>query len=163
MQSVEEIPLVEKKEIIFTIEHAIGGRDFVHRSTIHLIKKPDGKQGLLFPEKNGVFGEDIQVIREMLEKNELYTIRIKSHAGNVSSEPVITSLPIVRHDQITPITPNGSTHILIPLSSHPSLIPSLSNKVRAAEVRLQRGHPGLPGQRENHPRSLLLLPRRHHF
>mmetsp|Transcript_1916 Transcript_1916/g.4461 ORF Transcript_1916/g.4461 Transcript_1916/m.4461 type:complete len:244 (+) Transcript_1916:152-883(+) len=94
MQSVEEIPLVEKKEIIFTIEHAIGGRDFMHRSTIHLIKKSDGKQGLLFPEKNGVFGEDMQVIREMLEKNELYTIRIKSQVGNVSSEPVITSLPM---------------------------------------------------------------------
>jgi hypothetical protein len=97
MQSVEDgQPLGEKKEIIFTIEHAIGGRDFVHRSTIHLIKQPDGKQGLLFPEKNGVFGDDMKVVKEMLEKNELYTIRIKSQVGNVSSSPLISSLPLVR-------------------------------------------------------------------
>ncbi len=84
------------KDVTFTIEHRLGSGEFNHRTKIVLVKKPDGKQGLLFPEKNGVYeAGDIAELKNILNSNDLYTIRLQSHFGNSSSEPILTSLPAV--------------------------------------------------------------------
>lgn len=93
-QTSEEI--VDKNEdVIFTIEHNLSGGIFTPRTNIHLVKKPDGKLGLMFPEKNGIFGDDIPALKQLLASNELYTLRIHTRYGNHSSEPILTSLPAV--------------------------------------------------------------------
>ena len=90
-------------DLVFTIDHRLGENDFSHRTKIHLVKKADGKQALMFPEKNGIFGADIQTLKNMLDSNSLYTIRIQTHLGDESSVPVLTSIPIVS-------TPTRSLH-----------------------------------------------------
>lgn len=82
-------------EVVLTIEHRLDGVAFSHRTKINLVKKADGKQTLVFPEKNGVFGEDVLALRRMLDTNSLYTIRIQSHYANVSSAPILSSIPVV--------------------------------------------------------------------
>jgi hypothetical protein len=82
-------------DVVFTIEHRLDGQSFVPRTKINLVKKPDGKQALVFPEKNGVFGDDISPLKRMLDENTLYTIRIQSHSGNSSSAPILSSIPVV--------------------------------------------------------------------
>lgn len=81
--------------IVFTIEHRLDGENFVPRTKINLVKKADGKQALVFPEKNGIFGDDTAPLRKLLQENSLYTIRIQSHSGNTSSAPILASLPAV--------------------------------------------------------------------
>jgi hypothetical protein len=82
-------------DVVFTIEHRLDGQSFVPRTKINLVKKADGKQALVFPEKNGVFGDDISPLKRMLDENTLYTIRIQSHSGNSSSAPILSSIPVV--------------------------------------------------------------------
>lgn len=88
---------VSNGDIVFTVEHRLNGKEFSPRTKIHLVKKPDGKQALIFPEKNGVFSDDVVDFKTMLDSNSLYTIRIQAHHGNSSSAPVVTSLPAVRN------------------------------------------------------------------
>lgn len=87
---------VANKDVTFTIEHRLSSGEFVPRTKIVLVKKADGKQGLMFPEKNGIYEADgINELKEILQSNSLYTIRLQSHCGNTSSEPILTSLPAV--------------------------------------------------------------------
>ena len=84
------------KDVTFTIEHRLSSGEFVPRTKIVLVKKADGKQGLMFPEKNGIYEPNaISELKEILQSNSLYTIRLQSHFGNTSSEPILTSLPAV--------------------------------------------------------------------
>ena len=92
---VEDVVAPTSKDLIFSIEHSFGDGTFASRTKIHLVKKPDGKHGLLFPERNGVFGEEVDSIKGLLKSNELYTIRIQSHFGDYSSKPILTSIPAV--------------------------------------------------------------------
>ena len=92
-QQSEEVG-VSSPDIIFSIEHFLNGK-FVPRTKVHVVKKADGKQGLVFPEKNGIFADDISTMKSMLDRNSLYTIRVQSHIGNYSSRPVVSSLPLV--------------------------------------------------------------------
>lgn len=93
-QEQQPTPPGIEKEITFTIHHRIQDV-FIPRTTVHIIRKPDGKQGLLFPEKNIISGDDIDMMKSKLKNNELYTIKIQSHIGNYSSSPIITSIPAV--------------------------------------------------------------------
>jgi len=93
-QQVED---AASKDVTFTIEHRLSSGEFVPRTKIVLVKKADGKQGLMFPEKNGIYEPNgISELKEILQSNSLYTIRLQSHFGNTSSEPILTSLPAVR-------------------------------------------------------------------
>jgi hypothetical protein len=85
----------QSNDVIFTIEQRLDDQTFTHRTKIHLVKKADGKQALVYPEKNGIFGGDVDSLRKMLDSNGLYTIRIQSHFGNVSSAPIVSSIPAV--------------------------------------------------------------------
>ena len=94
LQEQQSTPPTIEKEITFTIHHKIQDI-FIPRTTVHIIRKLDGKQGLLFPEKNIISGDDIEMMKSKLKNNELYTIKIQSHIGNYSSRPIITSIPAV--------------------------------------------------------------------
>ncbi len=88
---------IANKDITFTIEHRLSSGEFVPRTKIVLVKMADGKQGLMFPEKNGIYeAQDISELKNILTSNSLYTIRLQAHFGNTSSEPILTSLPAVR-------------------------------------------------------------------
>lgn len=88
---------IANKDITFTIEHRLSSGEFVPRTKIVLVKKADGKQGLMFPEKNGIYeAQDISGLKNILTSNSLYTIRLQAHFRNTSSEPILTSLPAVR-------------------------------------------------------------------
>lgn len=87
---------VEKNDdVVFSIEHKLSDGMFSPRTNIHLVKKSDGKLGLMFPEKNGIFGEEVSSLKKMLSSNDLYTLRIHTRHGNHSSQPILASLPIV--------------------------------------------------------------------
>lgn len=90
----QQVDEVVNRDITFTIEHRLGSGEFVPRTKIVFVRKADGKQGLVFPEKNGIYeSEDITELKSILNSNSLYTIRLQAHTGNTSSEPVLTSLP----------------------------------------------------------------------
>lgn len=92
---------VISKDITFTIEHRLSSGEFTPRTKILLVKKADGKQGLMFPEKNGIYeAQDINGMKDILTSNSLYTIRLQAHFGNSSSEPILTSLPAVRFPRL---------------------------------------------------------------
>lgn len=92
----QQVDEVASRDVTFTIEHRLSSGEFVPRTKIVLVKKADGKQGLMFPEKNGIYEENgINEMKEILRSNSLYTIRLQSHFGNTSSEPILTSLPAV--------------------------------------------------------------------
>jgi len=86
---------IPSKEILFTVEHALTfGAPFTHRSTINLVKKQDGKQGLIFPVKNGLYNkDDVENMKRLLSSNELYTIQLTATTGNHTSRAIISSLP----------------------------------------------------------------------
>ena len=74
---------VISKDITFTIEHRLSSGEFTPRTKILLVKKADGKQGLMFPEKNGIYeAQDINGMKDILTSNSLYTIRLQAHFGN---------------------------------------------------------------------------------
>lgn len=85
----------QNNDVIFTVEHRLDDETFTHRTKIHLVKKADGKQALVYPEKNGIFGTDVDALKRMLDSNGLYTMRIQAHVGNVSSAPIVSSIPAV--------------------------------------------------------------------
>jgi hypothetical protein len=92
--SQDEISSTGNKEIVFSVEQKINSV-YVPRTKAIVVVKPDGKQGLAFPDKNGIFGDDLKHFKKLLETDELYTLRIRSLSGNASVPWVTTSIPAV--------------------------------------------------------------------
>lgn len=81
-------------DLTFLIEHKINGI-FVPRTKAQVVFKPDGKQSLSFPERNGIFEDDVGYFKSLLKNNELYTLRLRSADSDSSVQSVITSIPAV--------------------------------------------------------------------
>lgn len=81
-------------DLTFLIEHKINGV-FVPRTKALIVLKPDGKQSLSFPERNGIFEENVEHFKSLLKSNELYTLRLRSADSDSSIQSVITSIPAV--------------------------------------------------------------------
>lgn len=79
---------------IFYVEHEIDGA-FVPRGQIHLVTKIDGKTGLIFPDKNGIQGSDVESFKRALSSNGLYKLKIRSLNGDPNVPAVLTSIPAV--------------------------------------------------------------------
>ena len=84
---------IANKEI-FSVEHEVNGQ-FVPRGQIHLVTKTDGKFGLVFPDKNGIYGNDIESFKRSLSENGLYKLRIRSMNGSPNVPSILTSIPAV--------------------------------------------------------------------
>jgi hypothetical protein len=80
--------------ITFYIEQKVHDR-FVHRTRIQLIPKPDGKNGLLYLDKNTIHGDDVKYFKTLVQQQALYTIRIRSEKEDFKGSFVITSIPVV--------------------------------------------------------------------
>jgi hypothetical protein len=79
-------------ELVFSIEHSFGGV-YTHRTTVKVVTKADGKQSLVYPERNGIVGGDIDGFKKLLAENGLYRIKIRSSAANESDSSIVTSIP----------------------------------------------------------------------
>lgn len=86
--------LVSTANITFYIEHAFNGIDFTPRTKIQLVSKSDGRQGLLFLDRNTISGEEVKKLKTLITNNGLYTIRIRSEKEEFTSEFVLSSVPI---------------------------------------------------------------------
>ena len=82
------------QELVFSIEHSFGGA-FTHRTSVKVVTKADGKQSLVYPERNGVVGEDIDGFKTLLANKGLYRIKIRSSGGTESESSIVTSIPAV--------------------------------------------------------------------
>jgi hypothetical protein len=81
-------------ELQILISHSFGG-EYTHRTIVKVVTKSDGKQTLIYPEKNGIFSsEDLEGFKALLADKGLY--RIKIRAGNETAPSTITSIPAVR-------------------------------------------------------------------
>jgi hypothetical protein len=95
-QGEGEAPAVAKnQEILFSIEHSFDSINFTPRTKVQLVTLPDGKQKLVFPEKNEIVGTDVTLLKNLLDSNSLYTIRIQTNVGEVATPPIVSSLPMV--------------------------------------------------------------------
>jgi hypothetical protein len=84
--------------ITFYIEQRGSDDDFHSRTRIQLIPKPDGRNGLLYLDKNTIHGEDVKYFKSLIQKqgsNALYTIRIRSEKEDFKGNFVTTSIPVV--------------------------------------------------------------------
>lgn len=85
------------KELIFSVEHSFSDGKFTPRCRLHVLMKPDGKQGIAVSDKNGFFGKDVESLKNLLAENGLYKVRIKQIiGGNITEPAVMASIPSVR-------------------------------------------------------------------
>jgi hypothetical protein len=85
-----------QNDIVFNIFHSVKSGIFTHRSNIQLVTKPDGKHGLIYQEKNGIFGEEVENFKKLLNENGLYKVLIHSTFGNHTSKQILSSIPAVK-------------------------------------------------------------------
>lgn len=79
--------------LIFYIEHSLDrGVTYKPRTTAQIVPKGDGRFGLSFDDNNSISGSDLEEFKDLLKTNDLYSIRIKSHA---QEEYAIASIPAV--------------------------------------------------------------------
>ena len=83
------------KALILEIEHAVNGNTFRPRSKFTIQFKTDGKQSVLETEKNGIFGNDLNGFKSLLNNNDLYRIRVHSNPNNASSPYITSAIPAV--------------------------------------------------------------------
>ena len=88
------IPEIIPANITFYIEHKVHNT-FVPRTRIQLIPKPDGKNGLLYLDKNTIHGDEVKYFKSLVQNQELYTIRIRSEKDDFKGSFVTTSMPVV--------------------------------------------------------------------
>ncbi len=83
------------KNVTILIEHALKSSQYLQRSSIQLITKADGKQGLLIPSNNGIGADLLPEFKQLLDSNGMYTIRIRAAASASSIPSILTSIPAV--------------------------------------------------------------------
>ncbi len=91
---VSHTTALNNKELQFLIEHENGGV-FTSRSTAQIAYKSDNKQVLSFSDRNGIYEENIMHFKQLLNRNELYKLRIRSSDSEDSVPSVIVSIPAV--------------------------------------------------------------------
>ena len=79
--------------ISININQSFGDGIFSFRTRVQIIMKPDGRQGLIFQNKNVINGSDVQNLRNLVDENGLY--QIKLWAESETPSPVLTSIPVV--------------------------------------------------------------------
>lgn len=81
--------------LTFLIHHLLdNSENFNYRSKIQLITKPDGKQGLLYFDKNVINQDSLNDFKSLLSNNGLYKIIIQLENSN-DSKPILSSIPAV--------------------------------------------------------------------
>lgn len=90
--SIENAPA----NITFYIEHSFGDNKFSPRTRIQLVYKQDGRQGLLYLDKNLIANDDMVKFKGLIKKKGLYTIRLRTEKENWQSHFVLSSIPVVR-------------------------------------------------------------------
>lgn len=89
--------VVTSNNVTFSIEHLLSD-SFTLRSQIVLISMSDGRQGYQYLDKNSIVQEsEIASFRKLLEKNNLYTIRIRNENSPPETPSIIASIPAVIH------------------------------------------------------------------
>jgi hypothetical protein len=81
--------------ITFYIEHSFGNNKFTPRTRIQLIYKADGRQGLMYLDKNLIANDDVAPFKNLIKEKGLYTIRIRTERENWQGHFVLSSIPVV--------------------------------------------------------------------
>jgi len=76
------------------IEHSFDQIHFLPRTRMQLISKADGKQGMLYLEKNVIAGDSLQLLKKLVDKNGLYTLRLRTEKPNWNGTFALTSIPV---------------------------------------------------------------------
>lgn len=92
--------------VTFYIEHSLsaGSNAFTPRTKIQLVSRPDGKQGILYLDKNTISGDDVGQFRKLVDAKGFYTVRIRTERPDFTGAFVVTSLPVVRRSSAFVIT-----------------------------------------------------------
>lgn len=78
-------------EFVFEIEHDLGG-SFKPRGKVNIIVKADGRQHqIIETDKNGIFSSNINDFKNLLSKNDLYRIRLRSSLNSSSCFSYVTA------------------------------------------------------------------------
>lgn len=82
--------------VTFIVEHALSSDNvFKFRTKIQLVSRADGKQGTLYLDKNSVGGDDVQQLKSLVDRQGLYTVRLRTEREDGTARPVISSIPVV--------------------------------------------------------------------
>jgi hypothetical protein len=98
LSQIQETSPTTIPNITFYIEQRGSDNEFHARTRIQLIPKPDGRNGLLYLDKNTIHGEDVKYFKSLIRKegrSALYTIRIRSEKEDFKGNFVTTSIPVV--------------------------------------------------------------------
>lgn len=81
--------------VTFIVEHALSDNVFKFRTKIQLVSRADGKQGTLYLDKNSIGGDDVQQLKALVDRQGLYTVRLRTEREDSTARPVISSIPVV--------------------------------------------------------------------
>lgn len=100
--TLDSQPFVASTSTNFTfyIEHALESTGetltFVPRTRIQLVAKADGKHGILYLDRNTISDSNhVALFKNLIDKKDLYTIRIRTEKLDWKSEFVSSSIPVV--------------------------------------------------------------------
>lgn len=82
---------------LFTIEHSVDGKTFSSRSNFKIQFSQGNKVISVDPEKNGIFQDNADKFKALLQDNGFYRIRISSQLGVNNTVFVMASVPAVSH------------------------------------------------------------------
>jgi hypothetical protein len=86
---------VPSSNLTFAIEHLLTkDNEYKLRTKIQIVTRPDGKQGILYLDKNAVSGEEVSVLKSLVDKQGLYTVRIRIEREGEMGEYITSSIPV---------------------------------------------------------------------
>ena len=90
----ENIATYSQNNLTFNIYHSFVADKYIFRSKIQLTTKSDGKQALLYSDKNSIPNDYLEDFKSLITNNGFYTIKIELIPNE--SRPIISSIPAVR-------------------------------------------------------------------
>lgn len=96
----QEVPILPEvalgsNNITVYLEQSFDQIHFIPRTRMQLISKADGKQGTLYLEKNVIAGDNLQLLKQLINDKGLYTLRIRTEKPDWTGTFALTSLPVV--------------------------------------------------------------------